>query len=192
METLTWWSAHLKIWQPDSSGGQTQYPFPDWNMPNVTIQRCPFLFLTCPAHRRNYYEAQTPSSGLSSWVLREVRDNEAWTPRGSVLGFGRFKCFWCIYSSWECSRALPVPGCHTSGGTEEHCDPAPTFRGLLRGTTEENTECHCYIVPMVSSDMITWQTAVQLWPSTLACWKKPLITSTVWSPVSLYTSYVWC
>lgn len=60
-----------------------------------------------------------------------------------------------------------------------NCDSAPTFRGLLRGAAEENTGCHCCIAPM-PSDMISWQTAVQLWPSSQACWKRPLITSIVW------------
>lgn len=66
-------------------------------------------------------------------------------------------------------------------GTEDHCDPAPTFRGLLRGITEENSECHCYIAPIKLSDMMSWQTVVQLWPSTHDCWKGLFILIIVWT-----------
>lgn len=49
----------------------------------------------------------------------------SWGPEDALEGSN---AFWSSYSSWEFSRATSEPGCHTSGGTEEHCNTAPTFQ----------------------------------------------------------------
>lgn len=130
-----------------------------------TFQRCLFFSHALPISLNTLTLELSLFQCVASWVP----DSQAWDPEDAIPGFGRFEGFWHGYLSWKFPRATSVPGCHTSGGTEEHCGPAPTFRGLLRGTTEENTECHCYIAPMicsVSCAMMSWQSFVQLWPST--------------------------
>lgn len=115
-----------------------------------SIQMCLFLFLTHSAYLTKHTHLRVVS--LSVFCKLSPRPTSM-SPRGRNPGFGMLKGFWHEFSSREFSRATSMPGCHTSGGTERHCDPAPTFRGLLRGTTEENTECHCYVASTESSAM---------------------------------------
>lgn len=89
-----------------------------------------------------------------------------WGPEDPLEGSN---AFWSSYSSWEFSRATSEPGCHTSGAQRSIVTQSPRFRGLLRGTAEGNTECHCCKQPGASSNMIPQQIAVQLCPSTHVC-----------------------
>lgn len=109
----------LVVWQ------QRRCALPRWNGPRATIQRYLSSLFTRSARGPNSTKDTHLWAASLSVCFPPKAEPGPWGPEDALEGSN---ACWSSYSSWEFSRATSEPGCHTSGGTEGHCNTAPTFQ----------------------------------------------------------------